>query len=84
MNEVQDHLVTLAMAHAERLVLERFIDGVQSRSRAHARELLGDLAGLYALHTMERNRAWYLEAGYMEAGENPSGSDDGQHAMPSA
>lgn len=70
MNECQDHLVHLARAHVERSILESFRAGVE-RCRKNgggtAARLLGALSDLYALSTIERDRAWYLESGYMEA-----------------
>ena len=66
MNRTQDHLVTLAHSHVERLVLERFRHAVVRAPTPGLSEALDGLATLYALATMETNRAWYLESGYME------------------
>ena len=66
MNRTQDHLVTLAHSHVERLVLERFRHAVVGAPAPGLSEALNGLATLYALATMEENRAWYLESGYME------------------
>lgn len=70
MNECQDHLVHLARAHIERSILDSFRAGVErcrESEGATAARLLGALSDLYALSRIERDRAWYLEAGYMEA-----------------
>lgn len=67
MNQVQDHLVTLALAHVERVVLERFQEGVARAPAPGLSEVLGDLCGLWALSRLEAHAGWYLEAGYLEA-----------------
>jgi len=72
MNECQDHLVALANAHVERVVLERFRAAVASQdggSDDGTGATLELLADLYALSCLERDRAWFLESGYMEGGQ---------------
>jgi len=64
-NEVQDHLVSLATAHAERVALQRFQIGLIN-APADARSILGSLCALFALSRIEADRAWFLEAGYLE------------------
>lgn len=66
-NEVQDHLVTLARAHAERLVLEAFQEACVQAPSPGMSELLGDAAALFALSRIEADRGWFLESGYLEA-----------------
>ena len=66
MNRTQDHLVTLARSHIERLVLECFRHAVVRAPTPGLSDSLDGLATLYALATMEKSRAWYLESGYME------------------
>ena len=75
--EVQDHLLTLAGAHADRLVLARFRAAVD---RHTSPEASGDGASgdagrvlelvyrLYALTTLEERRGWYLEEGLFDGG----------------
>ena len=59
--EVQDHLLTLARAHAERLVLEAFQDAAEAVEDAPLRNALRLLCALYALEHVERDRGWFLE-----------------------
>jgi acyl-CoA oxidase len=66
LNQVQDHLVTLAQAHVERLVLEALQTAVTRAPSPGISETLRTLGGLYALERMERHRGWFLEAGYLE------------------
>ncbi len=64
--EVQDHLLALARAHAERLVLERFQAAVERETDEQLRTVLGLLCALYALEHVERNRGWFQEQGVLE------------------
>ena len=59
--EVQDHLLTLASAHAERLVLEDFQRAVESVEDRKIQHLLKLVCALYALEHLERDRGWFLE-----------------------
>lgn len=71
MNEVQDHLVALAQAHVDRVVLEAMVRGEEAcpdpEVRKHALRPLRQLLGL---STLERDRAWFLEAGYFETAKS--------------
>ena len=72
MNECQDHLVALARAHVERVVLEGFRKGVAQAREGEGEEVgacLESLSHLFALSRMEKDRAWFLEAGYMEGSQ---------------
>jgi acyl-CoA oxidase len=68
-NEVQDHLVALARAHAERVSLEHFQAGV-AHAPEDVRSVLGPLCALFGLSRIEADRAWFLEAGYLEAAKS--------------
>jgi acyl-CoA oxidase len=67
MNACQDHLVSLATAHVDRVVHERFLEGVARAPTPGLSELLRTLSELHGLSRLERDRSWYLEAGYLEA-----------------
>jgi acyl-CoA oxidase len=67
LNRVQDHLLALADAHVERLVLEAFRKGVARAPSAAAAERLAGLAALWGLARLEADRGWFLESGYFEA-----------------
>lgn len=66
MNECQDHLISLALAHVDRLLLDSFHEALDDLRDDEASRVLERLAALFALDCMERHRAWYLEAGYFE------------------
>ncbi len=58
----QDHVVAMARAHVERLVLESFLASVE-RADPAVQPALERLCDLHALATIEADRAWFLEHG---------------------
>lgn len=60
-NQVQSHMLAAATAHTERQVLEAFIAGIEQCKDASAAGVLSQLCDLYALATLESDRAWFLE-----------------------
>jgi acyl-CoA oxidase len=60
---VQDHVIAAANAHVERLVLEAFVDKVRSQPEGDNRVALSLLCDLFALSTIESDRAWFMEHG---------------------
>jgi acyl-CoA oxidase len=62
---VQTHLLALATAHVERVVLESASDRVATLD-ATLREPLDALLDLYALSRIEDDLAWFLENNYLE------------------
>jgi acyl-CoA oxidase len=65
--EVQDHLVTAARSHVERLVLEAFVGRVRELDPSPTRDVLTALSDLHALTTIESDRGWFLEHGRLSA-----------------
>ena len=65
-NEVQDHLVKLAEAHAERIVLESFQKRIDRTTELTTKTAMSALCGLFALSCIENDRGWFLESGYIE------------------
>ncbi|HWM92675.1 MAG TPA: acyl-CoA dehydrogenase [Thermoanaerobaculia bacterium] len=63
--ECQDHLLRLANAHVERVILEPFTATVEASS-GDLREVLTLLRDLFALWRIEEDRGWFLETGHME------------------
>ncbi|KIO51986.1 acyl-CoA dehydrogenase family protein [Flavobacterium hibernum] len=66
-NVVQHQMIDVAQAYLERVVLEQFQLAIQAVEDKKSKEILVKLNQLYALSQIEKNRAWYLEDGYMEA-----------------
>jgi acyl-CoA oxidase len=62
-NDVQDHVLRTAQAHVDRIVLEAFVAGIERTTDAGAKALLQRVCDLYALTTIEADRAWFLEHG---------------------
>src|SRR4051795_5487025 len=66
-NDVQDHVLKTAQTHIDRIVLEAFVAGVDRTTDPAARQLLDTVCDLYALSTIEADKAWYLEHGQLTA-----------------
>lgn len=62
LNECQDHAIHLARAHVERMLLEQFVAATGEADAAG----LEPVRSLFALAAIERDAAWFLEAGYLE------------------
>ena len=65
-NECQNHLVNLAHAYIERVILEQFIIKVNSIENPELKETLNRLCQLFALNLLHKYKGWYLENGYFE------------------
>jgi acyl-CoA oxidase len=62
-NDVQDHVLTTAQAHIDRVVLEAFVAGIERTADPAAKALLNRVCDLYALSTIEADKGWFLEHG---------------------
>lgn len=61
----QTHTIALGQAYIERVVLESFYAAVQRVETGEAKESLRLLCQLFALHTLEKHKGWYLESDYV-------------------
>jgi len=59
----QDHVISAAWAHVERIVLEAFLDKLATVEEGPNRDALNLLCDLYALSCIENDRGWFLEHG---------------------
>ena len=59
----QDHVISAAHAHVERIVLEAFLDKLATVEDGPNLDALKLLCDLYALSCIESDRAWFLEHG---------------------
>ncbi len=59
----QDHVIAAAWAHGERIVLEAFLDKLESAEDGANKDALKLLCDLYALSCIEDDRGWFLEHG---------------------
>jgi acyl-CoA oxidase len=66
-SRAQDHVIAASRAHVERLVLEAFVDRVAAVPEGDLRTSLALLCDLYALSTIEHDRAWFMEHGRLTA-----------------
>jgi acyl-CoA oxidase len=62
-NAAQDHLLAAARAHVDNVLLAAFVHGVERTPEGPERELLIGLCDLFALSTLEADRAWIQEHG---------------------
>ena len=69
-NACQDHLITLARAHVDRIVLETAHNALDTMQEGEAKALVERVVTLHGLAALENNRAWYLEKGYLEASKS--------------
>lgn len=64
--EVQEHLVALAKAHAERLALAWFDEAVTAVSDTALRKLLDDVGALHAITVMRADAGFYIGERYLD------------------
>ncbi|MBW3561149.1 MAG: acyl-CoA dehydrogenase family protein [Actinobacteria bacterium] len=66
-NEAQDHVLLAARVHIDRVILERFVSAIERCEDPEVQEMLEQLCDLYALSTIEEDRAWFMEHGRLTA-----------------
>ncbi len=71
-NDCQDHLLQAAQAHVDRVLLEAFVEGIAECQDPAARDLLDTVCDLFALSTVESERAWFIEHGRLSASRTKS------------
>ncbi len=71
-NAAQDHLLAAARAHIDNVLLAAFVHGIEGTPESPERELLVSLCDLFALSTIEADRAWIQEHGRMTAQRSKS------------
>ncbi|MEQ9307420.1 MAG: acyl-CoA dehydrogenase [Marinoscillum sp.] len=64
-NQTQYHMLNVGFAYIERVILEQFIHQIAHTKDNDCKQALIKLCQLYALHTIEHNKGWYLEHDYM-------------------
>jgi acyl-CoA oxidase len=62
-SRVQDHVIGAAWAHVERLMLEAFVDRVETMPEGQNRVAMQLVCDLFALSAIEADRAWFMEHG---------------------
>ena len=66
-NSAQDHLLLAARAHVDVVLLHSFLDVIDKCEDDQVREVLETVCGLFALSTLEADRAWFHEHGRLTA-----------------
>ena len=62
-NNAQDHVLFAARVHIDRCVLEAAIEAHDAMADGDAKDLLGRVLTLYALNSIEQDKAWFIEHG---------------------
>lgn len=60
-NRLGDHVLYVARAHLDRVVLEDFVAGIAACQDPEAKQVLERLCSLYALSSIDADRGWFLE-----------------------
>jgi acyl-CoA oxidase len=71
-NELQDHLLTLARVHTDRLVLGSFVAGIEACEDQAAKRMLNKLCDLYVIDNLEGDRAWFTDHNFMTQARSKS------------
>ena len=66
-SRVQDHVIAAGRAHVERLVLEAFVEKVANMVDSDNKVALNLLCDLFALSSIEADRAWWMEHGRLSS-----------------
>ena len=67
MIEVQDHLVSTARAHIDRVILEQFIEAVDGCQDEALKARLDELRALFGLWHTSEDMGWFMENSLIEA-----------------
>lgn len=65
-SQCQNHLLALANAFVERVILEEFIHSVEKIEEESLGKILTKLIQLFGLAQLEKDKGWFLENGYIE------------------
>ena len=66
-SRVQDHVIAAGRAHVERLVLEAFAEKTRNMVDSDNKVALNLLCDLFALSSIEADRAWWMEHGRLSS-----------------
>jgi acyl-CoA oxidase len=70
--DCQPHLIDLAKAHVERVLLEQFVAVVDACDDDDIVDVLDRMCDLFALSSLERDREWFLSNDYIEGSKAKS------------
>lgn len=68
LNRLGDHMLFVARAHLERVMLEAFIAGIAACEDPAAKDVLQRLCSLFALTSISADRAWFTEHNRISTG----------------
>jgi acyl-CoA oxidase len=67
---VQDHVLSAARAHIDRIILEAFDEGIKRVEDPELAAVLDQLCNLYAVANIEADRGWFQDHGRMTSGRS--------------
>ena len=59
-------MLNVGASYTERIVIDDFINQINTTGDQGVKEILTKLCQLYGLSTIEQHKGWYLEADYMK------------------
>lgn len=65
-NAAQDHVLFAARAHIDRCILEAALEAQEQMPDGEAKQLMSKVLSLYALSSIEADKAWFLEHGRLK------------------
>lgn len=68
--ECQNHLISLGKAYVQRRLVEEFQEGLKKIADESVRNIVSKVYSLFALSTLEQEKGWFLENGYIEGGKS--------------
>ncbi|MBC9955853.1 acyl-CoA dehydrogenase [Yimella sp. cx-51] len=66
-NSAQDHVLFAARTHIDRCILEAALEAHDDMADGEAKELMRKVLALYALSSIEEDKAWFLEHGRLNS-----------------
>ncbi|KAB1504483.1 acyl-CoA oxidase [Corynebacterium sp. 320] len=66
-DRAQDHLLTVAQAHIDRILFEALLEAESNLDTEEATEVFEQVRDVYFMDLVVRNAAWYLEQGMLSA-----------------
>lgn len=70
LNDVQDHFLSLANAHIERVILEQFIAAVEREKDGNVKQQLDKIRELLGVVFMHDDVGWFMENGVVESNKS--------------
>jgi acyl-CoA oxidase len=74
----QNDMIAYADAYAEKVMLEQFVKAVNEQKDPETKAVLKDVCDIFAINTMVKHAAWYIENGYMKPDKTRALADEAE------